>query len=144
MRLRACVMSSTLLLGATLASAQDKADTMPAAVVERAVAAFNAHDVEALMSVYAPDAESYRLAAGDSAGRGPFSREKLRASYAGFFKEFPKHRGKTLATIVNGPYVVKQFADEAGVPKNTQLIFIYEVRAGKIRRYWQTPSTPVR
>jgi uncharacterized protein (TIGR02246 family) len=111
------------------------ADTAPVKVVERAEEAFWNRDVDALMTFYAPNTEGFVLALGDSAAKGPRDFTKTRATYTKAF-ENPGPRGKVLHTIEHGPYVVRQY--ETGSADHPKALWMFEVRGGKIRRYWTT------
>ena len=109
------------------------ADTTPAKVVERAEEAFWKRDVDALMSFYAPNTEGFVLALGDSATKGPRDFTQTRTMYTKAFKN-PGPRGKVLHTIEHGPYVIRQY--ETGSADHPKALWMFEVRGGKIRRYW--------
>ena len=104
------------------------------AVVQRQLDAYNARDLEALLAVYAEDAEVFEhpsmlLAAGRAA---------LRERFAARFRE-PNLHAHLLKRIVAGSFaidherVVRTFAEGPG---ELDLVMIYEVREGKIRRAW--------
>jgi hypothetical protein len=138
------VITGGLLLGfAGAARAQNRSvgDTTPVKVVEQAETAFYARDVQALMSYYASNSESYVLAKGDSAGTGPETKEMMRAGIAAFFKKFPKQHGKVLSSIEHGPYVVREYISEDEGRPPRKALWVYEVRGGKIRRAWHSNET---
>ena len=141
--LRVVITGGLLMSFTGTANAQNRsvADTTPVKVVEQAEAAFYAKDVQALMSYYASNSESYTLAKGDSAGKGPESKEKMQAGVAAFFKKFPKQHGKVLSSIEHGPYVVRQYISEAEDRPPMKALWVYEVRGGKIRRAWSSTET---
>jgi hypothetical protein len=114
-------------------------DTLPLSVVKRAEAAFWDHNLGKLMSFYTADAEGYVLAAGDSAGKGPMKKDQIETEIGQFFKEYPHHHSKLLSTMIAGPYVAREYADDAGVPHKRKHLYVFEVRGGKIRRYWYAP-----
>ena len=104
------------------------------AVVQRQLDAYNARDLEALLAVYAEDAEVFEhpstlLAAGRAA---------LRERFAARFRE-PNLHAHLLKRIVSGIFavdherVVRTFAEGPG---ELDLVMLYEVREGKIRRAW--------
>lgn len=135
MKTLAVLSAYTLALPAFASAQTASADTTPLRVVERAEEAFYAHDAEALMKFYAPNVEGYGLPAGDSAGTGPRNLEQTRTAYTRFFREYPKQHGRMVASIVHGPYVVRQYVSEgAGTPGKG--LWIFEVTGGKIRRFW--------
>jgi hypothetical protein len=139
--MRHLLISGWLLMsfiGAAHAQNRSVADTTPVKVVEQAEAAFYAKDVQALMTYYASNSESYILAKSDSAGKGPETKEEMRAGVAAFFKTFPKQHGKVLSSIEHGPYVVREYVSEDEGRPPRKALWVYEVRGGKIRRAWHT------
>jgi hypothetical protein len=131
------MLSACILALAGQVQAQGSADTMPLRVVEQAEKAFYADDAEALMKFYAPNVEGYTLPAGDSAGKGPRDFEQTRTAYAEFFKKWPKQHGRMVASIVHGPYVVRQYISE-GSARSGKGLWIFEITGGRIRRFWNT------
>ena len=111
-----------------------KSLTDPEAVVQRQLDAFNARDVDALLSVYAEDAQLFehpsKLIASGSA--------ELRQRYTVRFQESNLHAA-LLKRIVLGTVVVdhervtRTFPEGAGT---VELIMIYEVREGRIAKAW--------
>lgn len=134
-----------LWLGATppLLLAQAPSDTMPVTVVKRAERAFWAHDVNKLVSLYSPDAEGYAFAAGDTTAAVPEKRDQIQREIEQCFKEHPHHHSKLLSSIVAGSYGARLYADDAGVPQKRKHSYVFEVRGGKIRRYWNGPEAPI-
>lgn len=103
-------------------------------VVQRQLDAFNARDVEALLSAYAEDAQLFEhpstlLATGTA---------ELRKRYSVRFQE-PNLHAVLLSRIVSGTIVVdhekvtRAFPEDAG---QAELVMIYEVQNGKIARAW--------
>lgn len=141
MRLALAIGLLVVLTAPVEAQSRSAADTSPSKVVEQVEAAYWAKDVKKLMSFYAPNAEGYRLARGDSALKGPLAKERMRVANAEVFKQYPKQHGRVLATIVNGSYVVRQYVSEdeqSGGPVTA--LWIFEVQGGKIRRTWHAPG----
>lgn len=103
-------------------------------VVQRQLDAYNARDVEALLSVYADDAQLFEhpdtlLATGTAA---------LRERFATRFKE-PNLHATLLQRMVLGPTVVDHERIARTFPEGTgtvEMIMIYEVREGRIARAW--------
>lgn len=106
----------------------------PADAVQRQLDAYNAKDVEALLRIYADDAELYEhpstlLAKGTAA---------LRERFAIRFKE-PNLRAALLHRIVAGDTVIDHeriTRDFPEGPGTIELTMIYEVKAGRITRAW--------
>jgi hypothetical protein len=103
-------------------------------VVSRQLAAYNRHDVDALLAVYADDAEMYEhpntlLARGTDALRERFT---LR------FQD-PNLHANLLTRIVMGTTVVDHEEVTRTFPEGpgrVQLTMIYEVKDGRIARAW--------
>lgn len=108
--------------------------TDPEAVVQRQLDAFNARDVDALLSVYAEDAQLFehpsKLIASGSA--------ELRQRFTVRFQEANLHaallnRIVLGAVVVDHERVTRTFPEGAGT---VELIMIYEVREGRIAKAW--------
>jgi len=110
----------------------------PEAVVQRQLDAYNARDIEALLAIYADDAETFEhpatlLAHGTAA---------LRERFLLRFQE-PDLHAALLKRIVMGDIVVdlervtRTFADGTGT---LELLMIYEVRNGRIQKAWSIPG----
>ena len=142
---------TTVLLAAALttrAAAQQPApavtDTMPAAVVQRFVDAFNARDARAMAALAAPAATVTRFPAGGVMMQG---RDSIESAYA---RRFAASATAIFVTvdprIVEGMLVVDQehFTRSPGVQGRST--WMYEVRNGLIQRAWmldgRTPSAP--
>lgn len=143
------LLAGTLLLaGAQEMSAQaapavpTPRDTTAAAVVVAYVRAYNAHDVEAVLSFLAPDFV-WLSASGDSLtveARGP---AMVRTQLSGYFRQLPSARSELEALTVLGPWVsVKERAHWTGSagPRSQAALSVYEVRGGLIQRVWYYPS----
>jgi hypothetical protein len=70
-------------------------------------------------------------------------RDQIQRVIEQFFKQHPHHHSKLLSSIVTGPYVARLFADDAGVPQKRKHSYVFEVRGGEIRRYWNGPEAPI-
>jgi hypothetical protein len=111
-----------------------KYPTESEAVVQRQFDAFNLRDIDALLSVYAEDAQLFehpsRLLASGSA--------ELRDRYAARFQE-PNLHAILLKRIVAGAVVVDHEKVTRTFPEGpgeVELVMIYEVKAGRIARAW--------
>jgi len=103
-------------------------------VVQRQLDAFNARDMDALLAVYADDAQFFehpaKLLARGSA--------ELRQRFIPRFQE-PNLHAVLLKRIVAGPVVVdhekvtRTFPEGAG---EIELVMIYEVKVGRIAKAW--------
>jgi hypothetical protein len=106
----------------------------PAGVVQRQLDAFNARDIEALLAVYADDAQVFEhpsklLASGSAA---------LRERYTARFQE-PNLYATLLSRTVMGHIVVDHEEVSRTFPKGAgriRLLMIYEVQSGRIAKAW--------
>ncbi len=106
----------------------------PSSVVQRQLEAYNARDVEALLRVYADDAEMYEhpaklVARGSSA---------IRERFAARFKERNLrarliHRMVAGDTVIDHEKVTRTFPEGEG---EMDLVMIYQVWNGRIRKAW--------
>lgn len=104
----------------------------PAAVVQRQLDAYNAHDVDALLATYAPHARQYAHPATLLASGA----EEIRARMAGRFGDRLLH-AELLQRVVMGAIVIDHervtSSGADGTPSVAQVVAIYEVHDGKIR-----------
>jgi hypothetical protein len=107
---------------------------LPEFVVQQQLNAFNARDVDALLAIYADDAELFEHPSKLMA-RG---KAELRQRFTLRFQE-PNLHAALLKRIVCGSMVVdhervtRTFPEGAG---EIELLMIYEVKAGRIGRAW--------
>lgn len=106
----------------------------PEAVVQRQLDAYNSRDIDALLAIYADDAQMFEhpatlLASGSAA---------LRERFAARFEE-PNLQAMLLKRMVMGSFVVdhervtRTFPEGAGT---VELLMIYEVQDGRIKKAW--------
>jgi hypothetical protein len=106
----------------------------PETVVQRQLDAYNARDVEALLEIYAEDAQLFEHPAALIASGSAALRERFAARF-----EEPNLHATLLNRIVMGPVVVdhelvrRTFPEGAGT---IELIMTYEVHDGRIARSW--------
>jgi hypothetical protein len=124
-----------LLVGSSVCRGQatPAADDTPAAVVQRQVDAYNAHDIDAFASTYALDAQILNHP-NELAEEG---RDEIRVSYEEFFTQAPNARAEILSTMTVGNYVVAR-ERITGLPGSQTVdgIVIYLVEGGLIARVW--------
>lgn len=111
----------------------------PEIVVQKQLEAFNARDVDALLAVYADDAQLFehpaKLLASGSA--------ELRQRFTSRFNE-PNLHAVLVKRIVAGPVIVdheivtRTFPEGAG---EIELVMIYEVENGRIAKAWTIAGT---
>jgi hypothetical protein len=106
----------------------------PEAVVQRQLDAFNARDIDALLAVYADDAQMFEhpsklLASGSAA---------FRERYVARFQE-PNLHATLLSRTVMGNFVVDHEEVSRTFPEGTgkiRLLMLYEVQNGRISKVW--------
>ncbi len=113
-------------------------DLHPEAVVQRQLDAYNAKDLEALVAIYAEDAELFehpsKLVARGTA--------ELRQRYSLRFQE-PNLRAALVnrivagATVIDHERVTRTFPEGPG---EIEVVMIYEVTAGRITKAWTIPG----
>jgi hypothetical protein len=117
-------------------------DTTAAAVVQAYVRAYNAHDVDAVLSFLAPDFV-WLSASGDSLTVEARGRAMVRTQLTGYFRGLPSARSELETLTVLGPWVsAKERAHWTGSagPRSQAALSVYEVRGGLIQRVWYYPS----
>ncbi len=106
----------------------------PKAVVQRQLDAYNARDLETLLSIYADDAQLFEhpntLVASGSAA--------LRERFSVRFRE-PNLHAALLQRTVAGAFVIDHERVTRTFPEGPgelEVVMIYEVRAGQIAKSW--------
>ncbi len=105
-----------------------------AVVVQRQLEAYNARDLDALLGIYASDAQLFEHPH-TLLARGP---AELRARFAVRFQEPNLHahlmqRIVSGATVIDHERVTRTFPEGPGT---VELVMIYEVQDGRISRAW--------
>jgi len=105
-------------------------DSTPAAVVQAQLDAYNAHDIDALVAIYADDVEQYNhpatlLATGSA---------QLRARFEVRFASAKPH-AELRHRIVCGNTVIDHETVRSGA-SSTELVAIYEVSGARIAKAW--------
>ena len=116
------------------------ATTPPWVVVQRQLEAFNARDVDALLAIYADDAQQFehpaKLVASGTA--------ELRARFAARFSDPILHAALNNRivmdnVVVDYETVTRTFPEGPGT---VELVAIYELRQGRIAKAWFIPGRP--
>ena len=102
-------------------------------VAQKQVAAYNAHDVEALAACFGDDVE-FRSMEGKVEGEKGVA--ALRKGYAQLFKTYPKLKVKILDRIIQGTFIIDQQQAEGMGPDPIVVTAIYQISQGKIIRVW--------
>jgi hypothetical protein len=105
----------------------------PEAAVDGQNAAFNRHDLDALVSFYSPEAIFYGFP--DRVRHSGI--DEIRRSYAKGFAETPSMEVKVSRRLLQGAYVIDQ-ETISGLTggQSIPVVAIYEIRDGRIRRLW--------
>lgn len=100
----------------------------PESVVERQIAAYNGHDLEAFAATYAPDVCVNRRDGSQLLGR-----EALRKAYAGMFAE-GRCRAEISGRLTEGDCVVDHEIAHGIADGPVRVLVVYRVRDGLIDR----------
>ena len=131
-RLRTVVKGGTAVAPATLLPPD------PADVVQRQVDAYNARDIDAFLSFYAPDAQLMRLASGEILSAG---HDAMRETYAAMFEASPELTCTIMSRAVSGNTVIDhEFVTGMRSGPPVRAAAVYEVENGLIQRVWFTPK----
>jgi len=116
-------------------------DTSAAAVVRAYIAAYNAHDVEKVLTFLAPDFVWLSITA-DSVAVEARGVEAIRAQLVDYFRSIPTARSTLEDVTALGPWVsARERAHwvSASGPRSQASLSVYEVREGLLRRVWYYP-----
>ena len=101
------------------------------ALIQRQLDAYNAQDLDAMLSCYAPDC----VVAGLNGTVTETSRDALRTRYAKTFADFPENRARLVNRIHVGGTVIDHEDVSRGPGKDRfEVIAVYTVRNGHIAR----------
>ncbi len=125
---------SLLLVPALVAAAPTPKVLSPTATVQKQIEAFNAHDLEGFLALFADEVEVAQVPVGTSA---PFGKSRLRELYAERFMANPDLHASAEAQLVSGEFVIQKerIKGRAGKPV-LEAVVIYQVKAGRIVRMW--------
>ncbi|TDF34660.1 amidohydrolase [Alteromonadaceae bacterium M269] len=121
----------TVVLNGHARSPETLAPFSPAALVQKQLDAYNAHDIDAFAATYSEDVELFNLPQVEPSSTG---RKALRSSYGSFFKEVKPHC-RALSRIVEGNFVIDQEFCQFGEGR-LRATAVYQVEDGLIRRVW--------
>ncbi|MGZ8378657.1 MAG: nuclear transport factor 2 family protein [Gemmatirosa sp.] len=141
--MRARTIATVVALAACGAPGMARAQDDDAARVVRAfVAAFNRHDVPAMLAL-TDTAIVWLGIAGDSVTIETRGRRALGESMTAYFRSTPGARSTLDAVTTLGPWVsARERAEWQGRtgPRAQSALSVYEVRDGRIRRVWYYPA----
>jgi len=131
--------SFALGLGACATVPASKAPLSPeAALVQRQLDAYNAHDLEGFLATYSPDIEIFDLGLAEAQSVGI---PAMRDIYGRMFESMPHLRCELGNRISDGAYIVDHEICTLWEPGETpsRAIAIYQVEDNLIRRVWFAP-----
>ena len=130
------MLSPLLLL--TLATASAQEPPPPEVTVRRFVAAFNAHDVDAMLALATPDIAWFGVA-GSTLAVEARGHEALRGGMTAYFQGLPSARSELMSVAVSGPFVTaveKASWTADGQDRSQCSVSIYELTGGLVRHVW--------
>ena len=116
----------------------------PEEAVKKLIAAFNAHDVDAMVAMVDPKVQWLSLNGSKIAVEADGS-EALAKGMGGYFKALPSARSTVESIMVSGSFVaVRERAhwSAKGEDRSQAALAVYQVRDGKILRVWYYPAEP--
>jgi len=128
----------TVVKGGTAVTPDTLLPPDPVDVVQRQVDAYNARDIDAFLSFYAPDVQLMRLASGEVFASG---RDAMRETYAAMFEASPELDCTIMSRAVSGDMVIDhEFVTGMRGGPPVRAAAVYEVKDGLIQRVWFTPK----
>lgn len=127
--------------GTATPAAPTPRDTSAAAVVRAYIEAYNAHDVEKVLTFLAPDFVWLSITA-DSVAVEARGVDAIRAQLVDYFRSIPTARSTLEDVTALGPWVsARERAHwvSASGPRSQASLSVYEVRDGLLRRVWYYP-----
>lgn len=131
------VFAALLALGSPPSWAQS-----PDEIVERYMAAYNDHDVEAMLELVHPDIQ-WLSVDGDQVSVETDGAEALAEAMRGYFETVPSTRSSIEMMIVSGNRVsVRERAHwkSSGKARSQTALSVYELVDDRIRRVWYFPA----
>jgi acetyl esterase/lipase len=114
----------------------------PETVVRAHAAAFNTHDVDAMIRLVADDIVWYNIK-GDEMSVEARGSEALKKGMESYFKSLPSTKSEIHTMFTNGNFVsVRERAtwkSKTGEDRSQNALAVYEVVDGKIKRVWYYP-----
>lgn len=133
MTIRILFLAAALVLAAATAAAQS-----PYEVVERYMAAYNDHDVEAMLELVHPDVQWLTID-GDRIRVETDGADDLAEAMRGYFEAVPSTRSSIESLMVSGKRVsVRERAhwESSGQSRSQAALSVYEIDDGRIVRVW--------
>jgi hypothetical protein len=107
--------------------------TLPAALAQRQLDAYNAHDLEAFLACYADDVEVFELPSMSCILRGT---DALRGRYGPYFAQHQPRARLASERLVLGTMAIDPEDVVRADGSRLQAIALYHVDGGLIRRVW--------
>lgn len=106
----------------------------PVTVVQRQLDAYNARDLDAFLSTFADDAQGFELGGATPTMNG---KAAIRTRYAELFARSPALNSALVNRIAFARAVIdhERITGRNGSPETYEMIAIYEVEEGLIRRF---------
>jgi hypothetical protein len=118
------------------------AETVPLAVVERLMNAFNAHDVEAMAAAVTEDVQWFSVS-GAEIGVEADGVDALKAGMKSYFEAIPTARSELEGSFVSGKYVVvreRAYWGAGESERSQSSLAVYEIAGELVRRVWYYPA----
>lgn len=131
-----------VVAGVALWAALDSSRALPVQVVERYMAAYNDHDVDAMLELVHPDVQWLSID-GDRIQVETDGAEALAEALRGYFEAVPSTRSSIESMMVSGKRVsVRERAhwESSGQPRSQAALSVYEIVDGRIVRVWYFPA----
>lgn len=112
------------------------------AIVRAYTAAFNRHDIDAMLALAHMEIEWLSID-GSKAAVETSGKEALRTSMASYFGSNPTTKSVLEAVMADGPFIVARERAEwmsKDGPRAQRSVAVYELRDGLIRRVWYYPA----
>lgn len=110
-------------------------------IVSRYIAAFNRHDIAAMLELAHPDVV-WLSVVGDSVRVETRGASALATQLSSYFRSYPTAASVSESVIGNGPWVAvheRATWHTAGEMKTQSALAVYEIRAKKVERVWYYP-----
>ena len=131
-----CVLALSSILAAPVQGQGED----PVEVARALLAAFNAHDPEAMADLVTPSFELYYMSEDGSAGLALTGPEALREEMTAYFEALPAVQSEFRGAIGGHRFVAFR---EFIVGGDSSLV-VYEIEGQKVRRAWYYPEEPGR
>ncbi len=137
-----CALALSLLIGPIVAA--QAAPSAHEAQVRDFIAAFNAHDPEAMMALVTDDIE-WLSVSGTAIATDALGKDTLRRQMTDYFAGCPTCRSRLSEVVASSQRVVTvevaSWQGKAG-PREQRGVAVYEFADGKIRRVYYFPAEP--